>query len=216
MPTVSAEFVFRMEDVLDLYAEPANPARPLVCFDECPVVLHDEVRPSLPPAPGRPARQDYEYRRQGACSLAGFFDPHAGWRHVLVSERRTKADFADWLRELVDVHYPQADVIRVVLDNLNTHTLAALYERFPPAEARRVAQKLEFHYTPKHGSWLNMIEIEWSVLADQCLARRLPDQATLAREIAAWEIARNAAHATIDWQFTVAKARTKLHRLYPQ
>ncbi len=205
-----------MEDVLDLYAEDADPARPLVCFDECPVVLHEETRPPLPPAPGRPARVDYEYRRQGTASLAGFYDPHAGWRHVVVSERRTKVDFAGWLRELVDRHYPHAEVIRVVLDNLNTHTLAALYDAFPAAEARRVAQKLEFHFTPTHGSWLNMIEIEWSVLADQCLDRRLPDEATLTREIAAWEAARNAAQATIDWQFTTAKARTKLHRLYPQ
>ena len=205
-----------MEDVLDLYAEPADPLRPLICFDECPVVLHGEVRPALPPAPGRPARIDYEYRRQGTASLAGFLDPHAGWRHIVVSERRTKRDFAGWLRELVDVHYPHAETIRVVLDNLNTHTRAALYEAFPAAEARRLAQKLEFHFTPTHGSWLNMIEIEWSVLADQCLARRLPDLATLAAEVAAWERARNAARATIDWRFTTADARTKLHRLYPQ
>jgi hypothetical protein len=204
-----------MEDVLDLYAAPADPLRPLICFDECPVVLHGEVRPSLPPAPGRVARIDYEYQRQGMASLAGFFDPHAGWRHVVVSERRTKVDFAGWLRELVDIHYPHAAVIRVVLDNLNTHTLAALYEAFPAAEARRIAQKLEFHFTPTHGSWLNMIEIEWSVLADQCLARRLPDQPTLAREVAAWETARNAAHATIAWRFTTADARIKLQRLYP-
>jgi hypothetical protein len=205
-----------MEDVLDEYAEPANPLRPLICFDECPVVLHGGVRPPLPPAPGRVARIDYEYQRQGAASLAGFFDPHAGWRHVVVSERRTKVDFAGWLRELVDIHYPHAAVIRVVLDNLNTHTLAALYEAFPAAEARRIAQKREFQFTPKHGSWLNMIEIEWSVLADQCLGRRLPDRPTLAREVAAWETARNAARATITWRFTTADARTKLHRLYPQ
>jgi hypothetical protein len=213
---VSADFVWRMEDVLALYAAPADPARPLVCFDECPVILHAETRPGLPPAPGRPARIDHEYQRQGSCSLAGFLDPRAGWRHIVVSERRTTLDFAAWLRALVEVHYPTAERIRVVLDNLNTHTLAALYEAFPAAEARRLAEKLEFHHTPKHGSWLNMIEIEWSVLADQCLARRLPDQATLAREVAAWEAARNAAHATIDWRFTTADARRTLHRLYPQ
>jgi hypothetical protein len=204
-----------MEDVLDLYAEPLDHARPLVCFDECPVVRHDETRPPLPPAPGRPARVDYEYRRQGGCSLAGFFAPLTGWRHILVSERRTKADFAGWPRELVDEQFPHAEVIRVVLDNLNTQTLAALYEAFPPAQARRLAQKLEFPFTPKHGSWLNMIEIEWSVLADPCLARRLPDQATLAHEVAAWETARNAAQATVHGRFTTADARTKLHRLYP-
>lgn len=205
-----------MEDVLELYAAPADPRRPLVCFDECPVVLRAETRPALPPAPGRPARVDHEYRRQGGCCLAGFFDPHAGWRRIVVSERRTTLDFAGWLQQLVEVHYPAAERIRVVLDNLNTHSLAALYEAFPAAVARRLVEKLEFHFTPKHGSWLNMIEIEWSVLADQCLGRRLPDQAMLEREVAAWEAARNAARATIEWRFTTADARRKLHRLYPQ
>jgi hypothetical protein len=204
-----------MEDVLDLYAEPEDPLRPRVCFDECPYQLIAEVRASVPTQPGRPARYDYEYRRQGTCNLFLFVQPHVGWRHVQVTEHRTKLDFAQCMKELVDVHFPDATVIRVVLDNLNTHTLAALYEAFEPAEARRIARKLEFHYTPKHGSWLNMAEIELSVLADQCLDRRLPDTETVRMEVAAWQGQRNAAHATINWHFDTQQARTKLQRLYP-
>jgi DDE superfamily endonuclease len=205
-----------MEAVLDLYAEPADPARPVVCLDERPVCLRDDARPPIPAAPGRPAREDSEYRRGGTCCLAVAFDRHRGWRHVEVAERRTRLDFAGWLKALVDDHYPEAEVIRVVLDNLNTHSPASLYAAFPPAEARRLARKLEFCHTPKHGSWLNMVEIELSVLADQCLARRLPDIAAVRREVAAWEDRRNAAEATVRWRFTTADARTKLHRLYPQ
>jgi hypothetical protein len=204
-----------MEDVLDLYAEPADPARPVVCLDECPVQLRDDVRVPLPPAPKQPRRRDSEYRRCGTACLAVAFDPHRGWRHITVSERRTKVDFAGWLKDLVDVHYPTAEAIRLVVDNLNTHTPAALYEAFAPAEAHRIARQLEWHYTPKHGSWLNMVEIELSVLSTQCLDRRIPDLATLERVAAAYAARRNAAQATIRWRFTTAHARTKLDHLYP-
>jgi len=204
-----------MEGVLDLYAEPEDPLRPRVCFDECPYQLIAEVRASEPTQPGRPARHDYEYRRQGTCNLFVCVQPHVGWRHVQVTEHRTKLDFAQCMKDLVDVHFPDATVIRVVLDNLNTHTLAALYEAFEPAEARRIAHRLELHYTPKHGSWLNMAEIELSVLSDQCLDRRLPDIATVRTEVAAWQAQRNAAHATINWHFETQQPRTKLTRLYP-
>jgi hypothetical protein len=196
-----------MEDVLDLYAEPADPARPVVCLDERPVVLHDHVRPPLPPAPGAPAREDYEYRRCGTGCLAVAFDPHRGWRHVWVGERRTARDFAGWLRDLVDVHYPAAAAVRLVVDNLNTHGPGALYEAFPPAEARRLARRIEWHYTPKHGSWLNMVEIELSVLAHQCLARRLPTLDAVRGEVDEWAMARNEAAATVAWQFTTPTAR---------
>ena len=212
---MNGAYVARMEEVLDLYAAPPDPARPVICLDELPLPLRDHVRPPLPPAPGTPAREDYEYKRCGTAALAMAFDPHRGWRHVWVGERRTKEDFAGWVQELVDVHYPHADLIQLVTDNLNTHGPGAFYEAFPAAEARRLAQKITWHYTPKHGSWLNMVEIELSVLSDQCLDRRLPDLATVAAEVAAWEAERNAAHATIDWRFTTEDARTKLHRLYP-
>jgi transposase len=212
---LGGEFVWRMEDVLDLYAAPAGPARPVVCLDECPVQLLDDVRVPLPRAPGRPRRRDFEYRRCGTACLAVAFAPHRGWRHVWVGERRTKTDFAGWLKDLVDVHYPTADLIRLVVDNLNTHTPAALYEAFAPAEAHRIARKLEWHYTPKHGSWLNMVEIELSVLASQILRRRIPDLATLERATTAYADRRNAAGATVRWRFTTADARTKLDHLYP-
>ena len=204
-----------MEDVLDLYAAPYDATRPVVCLDECPVTLRDDVRPPLPPAPGRPARRDYEYARRGTACLAVAFEPQRGWRHIIASERRTKVDFAGWLKQLVDDHYPDAETIRLVVDNLNTHTPAALYEAFAPAEARRIARKIEWHYTPKHGSWLNMVEIELSVLAGQCLDRRLPDLATLTRETAAYTARRNADQATITWRFTTPDARTTLDHLYP-
>jgi len=204
-----------MEDVLDLYAAPPDPLRPVVCLDECPVQLRDDVRVPLPPAPKRPRRRDYEYRRCGTACLAVAVDPHRGWRHVIASERRTKLDFAGWLKDLVETHYPLAETIRLVVDNLNTHTPAALYEAFVPAEAHRIARKLEWHYTPKHGSWLNMVEIELSVLAAQCLDRRIPDLATLERVTAAYAARRNREHATIHWRFTTADARTKLDHLYP-
>ena len=204
-----------MEDTLDLYAEPYDPRYPHVCFDEVPYQLVAETRVPLPMQPGKPERYDYEYRRNGTCNLFVFFQPLAGWRQVKVTERRTKLDFAQCMRELVDVLFPEAEQIRVTLDNLNTHTPAALYEAFEAAEARRLVRKLEFHYTPKHGSWLNMAEIEISVLTGQCLDRYIPDVTTLKREVAAWQEERNARQATIDWQFTTAKARDKLKRLYP-
>jgi DDE superfamily endonuclease len=204
-----------MEDVLDLYAEPPDPARPRVCFDELPYQLISETRAPRPARPGRPTQVDYEYKREGTANLFLIAQPEAGWRHVDATDRRTSRDFAEQMRALVDVHFPHATVIRVVLDNLNTHTLARLYEAFPAAEARRIARKLEFHATPKHGSWLNMAEIELGVLAGQCLHRRIGDRPTLQREIAAWEERRNIARATIDWRFTTDHARLKLHRLYP-
>jgi hypothetical protein len=212
---VGAEFVWRMEDVLDLYAEPADPRRPRVCFDERPYQVVGETRAPRPAGPGRPARHDYEYKRNGTANLFVHFCPDTGWRHVAVTERRAKPDFAHQMRALVDEHFPDAEMIRLVLDNLNTHTPAALYEAFPPEEARRLAAKLEFHYTPKHGSWLNMAELEISALSRQCLERRLGDIPTLRREVAAWEAPRNAARATVHWRFTSTDARTKLHRLYP-
>jgi hypothetical protein len=204
-----------MEALLDLYAEAPDPLRPVVCLDECPYALRADVQPPQPPTPGRPWREDTEYARGGSCALAMAFDRHRGWRHVWVGTRRTKADFAGWLRELVEVHYPGATTIRLVVDNLNTHTPAALYATFSPEEARQIARKIEFHYTPKHGSWLNMVEIELSVLAGQCLARRLPTIIDVGRETAAWEATRNADHATIDWRFTTAAARVKLGQHYP-
>jgi hypothetical protein len=212
---VGADFVWRMEDVLDLYAKPYDPERPVVCFDEQPRQLIAEVRTPVPAAPGRPQRIDYEYRRQGTANLFLTFEPLAGWRHVEVTERRTSAEFAHQMRALADVHYPDAERIAVVLDNLSTHSPAALYQAFPPEEARRLLKRLEFHHTPKHGSWLNMAELEFSVLNRQCLDRRIPDPAPLRQEIAAWEAERNAARATVHWRFTVTDARIKLHRLYP-
>lgn len=215
MPTVGAEFVWRMEDLLELYALPCNPKRPLVCFDEKSVQLVAETRQALPATPGKPELVDYEYKRNGTRNLFVYFQPWVGWRHVRVTRRRTKVDFAECMRHLVDELFPEAEVIMAVVDNLNTHTPAALYEAFPPAEARRILKRLEFHYTPKHGSWLNMVEIELGVLSNQCLDRYIPDQETLIAEIAAWEKSRNEQKATIDWQFTTAKARIKLQRLYP-
>jgi hypothetical protein len=204
-----------MEDVLDLYAEPYDPKRPKVNFDETSKQLIGETRQPLPAHPGQAARYDYEYKRHGTRNIFLFCEPQTGWRHVAETAQRTMQDFAQQMKWLVEECYPEADVIRVVLDNLNTHKVASLYETFPPAEAHRLRQKLEFHYTPKHGSWLNMAEIELSVLARQCLHRRIATEATLNRELAAVEAARNAARATIDWQFTTADARVKLHHLYP-
>jgi len=204
-----------MEDVLELYAEAPDPARPVVCLDERPIALRGHARPPLPPAPGIPAREDYEYVRRGTGCLALAFDPHRGWRRAWVGERRTAVDLAGWLGDLADVHYPGAALIRLVVDNLDPHGPGALYEAFPPAEARRLARRFERRYTPEHGSWLNMVEIELAALADQCLDRRLPDLAAAAREVAAWQERRNAAGATVTWQFTTAAARAELHRLYP-
>ena len=205
-----------MEGILDLYAAPYEPRKQVVCFDERPYQLLREKRDPLPMKPGQPRREDYEYEREGRCNLFLTFQPLTGWRHVEVTERRTGKDFAWQMKWLVDEVFPEAEVIRVVLDNLNTHTPAALYQTFPPEEARRLTRKLEFHYTPKHGSWLNMAEIEFSVLTRQCLNRRLPDVDSVHREVAAWEQARNAARATVEWRFTTTDARLKLHRLYHQ
>jgi hypothetical protein len=204
-----------MEDVLDLYAEPYDARAPVVCFDECPYQLVGEVRQPLPASPGQPPRYDYQYRRNGTCNLFMFLAPGEGWRHVEVTERRTKQDFAHQMRHLVDGYFPEAEKIRLVVDNLNTHTPAALYETFPPQEAHRIRQRLEFHYTPKHGSWLNMVEIELSVLAGQCLKRRLSSRDRVQQEVAVWECQRNNAKATVRWRFTTNEARTKLKRLYP-
>jgi hypothetical protein len=215
IPTVGPDFVWRMEDLLDLYAEPHDPSRPTVCFDETSKQLIAETRLPLPMEPGKPERVDYEYERNGTANLFLVTEPLGAWRHVDVTDRRTKHDFAQQMRELVDRHFPDADRIRVVLDNLNTHTPGALYEAFTPDEARRILRKLDFHYTPVHGSWLNMAELEFSMLARQCLGRRIADRDTLTTEVAAWETARNEQRATINWQFTVDDARRKLHRLYP-
>jgi hypothetical protein len=205
-----------MEDVLALYGEPYQEQQPVVCFDERPCMLHADTRPALPAQPGQAARYDYAYQRNGSCNLFMMFQPSAGWRHAKVTDQRKKVDFAVCMRELVDVHFPHAAKIRVVMDNLNTHTPASLYAAFSPAEARRVLNKLEFHYTPKHASWLNMVEIELSVLVHQCLKRRMADMNILTRELAAWEAARNTQRATIRWLFDLTQARTKLARLYPQ
>jgi hypothetical protein len=204
-----------MEDVLDLYAEPYDPQRPQVCLDECSYQLLSDVQEPEPMAPGHPARVDYEYEREGMCNLFMFFEPHCAWRHVKVTDRRTAQDFAQCLQDLVDVHYPEAVQIRLLTDNLNTPTPAALYATFPAEEARRIARKLEWHSTPKDGSWLDMAEVEVAIWGRQCLDRRIADRATLEREAAAWEARRNAAGATVDWQFTTDKAHEKLTRLYP-
>jgi hypothetical protein len=204
-----------MEDVLAVYTRPYDPRYPQVCFDESSKQLVSEVAPPQPPAPGQPAREDYEYVREGVANLFLWCEPLQGRRHLSVTDRRTKTDWAHCIKELVEVHYPAAAKIVLVLDNLNTHTPASLYEAFAPDEAKRLAERLEIHHTPKHGSWLNMAEIEFSILGRQCLDRRIPDQATLRQEVADWEAARNAAGSTIDWRFTTADARIKLKHLYP-
>ena len=214
-PKENADFVAAMEDVLEVYQRPYDPLRPQVCLDETSKQLIKETRTPLPPEPGRPHRIDYEYERNGTANLFMLFQPLGGWRHVEVTKRRTKIDFAHVIRDLVDMHFPQAETIVLVMDNLNTHKVASLYEAFPPAEARRLIEKLEIHYTPKHGSWLDMAETELGVLSSQCLDRRLPDRTTLTTEVAAWETARNTAHTRINWHFTTADARIKLKSLYP-
>jgi hypothetical protein len=215
MPTVSPEFVWRMAELLGLYAEPYDPQYPVICVDESPYQLVSEARQPLPMVPGQLLRYDDEYRREGTCNLFMLFQPLQGWRHVKVTDRRTAKDFAYCMQELVDVHFPKAAVISVVLDNLNTHTPAAVYEAFPPAEARRLLRKLDWRYTPKHGSWLNMAEIEFAVVSKQGLDQRLPTQEMVRRTTTAWETQRNAVQATVNWRFTIAKARRKLKRLYP-
>lgn len=215
IPKVDAEYVARMEDVLDLYTQAPDPARPVVCFDESPTQLIGEVRTPIPAAPGRIERYDCEYKRNGTANLFVFLDAHRPWRHVKVTARRTNQDFAHCMRELIDVHFPEAQRTRVVLDNLSTHSPAALYQTFEPAEARRILKKLEFHYTPKHASWLNMVEIEIGVLRGQCLDRRIESRESLTAEIQAWQNQRNASRARINWMFSTEKARTKLAKAYP-
>jgi transposase len=215
IPQIDGTYVARMEDVLDLYAETPDPKRPVVCFDESPTQMIGEVRQPIPAAPGQIERYDCEYKRNGTANLFVFLDAHRPWRKVKVTEHRAARDFAQCMRELVDLHYPQAEQIRVVCDNLSTHSPGALYEAFPAPEAHRVLRRLEFHYTPKHASWLNMVEIEIGVLRGQCLDRRVGDRQTLVTEIAAWERQRNEAGARIKWMFTTERARAKLLRAYP-
>ena len=205
-----------MEDVLDLYAQPYDPCYPQVCFDERPCQLLSEKRVPLPSQPGQPERYDYEYKREGTCNLFAFFQPWAGWRHIKVTSPRTAIDFAHCMKDLVDEYFPKAIKVKVVLDNLNTHTPASLYKAFSPEEAKRILDRLEFHYTPKHGSWLNMVEIEFSVLSRQCLNRRISDIEMMKLETRAWVQERNQQRATVNWRFTSFDARVKLKRLYPQ
>jgi len=205
-----------MEDVLEVYKRPYDPKRPVICMDEQPTQLLKQTRMPLPVKPGKPARFDYEYERNGTAVNFMFTEPLGDWRKVNVRERKTKRDWAEEIRELIDVDFPKAEYIVLVMDNLNTHTPGALYETFSPPEARRILKRLEIHYTPKHGSWLNVAEIELSVFTQQCLDRRLPDLAALRQEATAWYCARNAAKKRVDWQLTTDKARVKLKRLYPQ
>lgn len=204
-----------MEDVLDVYKRPHDPDRPLVCFDETTKQLVRETRLPVAMRPGQVRRIDYEYERNGTANLFMMFAPLEGWRHVKVTDRHTAIDYAHALKDLSDVHFPQATKIVLVQDNLNTHKPASLYEAFPPAEARRLVERFEWHYTPKHGSWLDMAEIELSVLSSQCLNRRIPEKLTLKGEVAAWQDTRNRQNAKADWQFTTADARIKLKHLYP-
>jgi len=214
-PKSNAAFVAAMEDVLDVYTRQHDPARPLVCLDETSKQLVAETRHPEPMRPGQPARHDHEYKRNGTASLFMLFAPLEGWRHVEVTERRTAIDYAKILRDLSDIHFPEADKIVLVQDNLNTHTPASLYEAFEPAEARRIAERFEWHFTPKHGSWLDLAESELAVLSGQCLARRIPDAAMLKTEAAAWVSRRNIHNARANWHFTSADARVKLKSLYP-
>lgn len=214
-PNANADFVCAMEDVLGVYVRPYNPKCPVICFDELTKQLIKETRQPIPPDAGRKERFDYEYERNGTANMFINFEPLGGRRSVKVTDRRTAIDFAHVIRELVDDQYPDAEKIVLVMDNLNTHKPASLYQAFAPQEARRILDRLEIHFTPKHGSWLNMAEIELSVLSKQCLDRRIPDQATLIREVAAWELERNQEKSRVNWQFTAEDARIKLTRLYP-
>lgn len=205
-----------MEDVLELYQEPYDPARPVICMDETSKQLVAELRIPIPARPGYPRRLDYEYERKGTANVFMFAEPLRGWRWAPVTERRTRVDWALAIRELLDVHYPHAHVVRVVMDNLNVHSIASLYEAFQPEEARRLIRRLEIHYTPKHGSWLNVAEIELKALSVQCISRRIANIATLRREVDAWERERNRGSVVVDWQFTAPDARTRLKHLYPE
>jgi DDE superfamily endonuclease len=215
-PEHSGEFVAHMEDVLDVYQTPYDPQVPMVCMDEQPVQLLKETRQPLPAAPGKPEKVDYEYERHGTANLFMFTEPLNGTRHVHVTEHRTAVDWANEIRDLLEVRYPEAARVRLVCDNLNTHGMGSLYEAFPPEQARKLASRLEIHHTPKHGSWLNIAEIELSVLTMQCLDRRLPDMETLTKETQQWEQRRNESQKGVDWQFSTLDARIKLKRLYPQ
>ena len=215
-PDASAAFVANMEDVLEVYQRPHDPQRPLVCLDETSKQLIVETRAPIPAKPGRKARHDYEYERNGVANLFMVFAPLEGWRLVKVTDRHTAIDYAHMLRDLSDVHFPDAAKIALVQDNLNTHKPASLYQAFPAAEARRLVERFEWHYTPKHGSWLNMAESELGVLASQCLDRRIADKQILTHEVNAWQDHRNKNHAKANWQFKTADARVKLKRLYPQ
>lgn len=215
IPKFDADFVAHMQALLDLYAEPHNPKRPVVCFDEAFKQLVEETREPIPCKPGQPQRYDYEYRRAGTANIFLFLDRHRGWRKAKPTEHKGNADFSECMRDLVDTHDPDAEVVRVILDNLSTHRPAALYKTFPPEEARRILRRLELHYTPKHASWLNMVEIEIGVMNRMCLNRRIANHDTLARELAAWETRRNIDGATIRWMFNVDDARRKLAAAYP-
>ena len=214
-PEQNGEFVARMEDILDLYCLPYDPNIPLVCMDEQPRQLIKEKRTPLPAIPGSPRRVDYEYERNGTANVFLFVEPLAGWRHVNVREHRTGVDWAHEIEELLEVHYPQAPLVRLVCDNLSTHKIGSLYEAFGPKHARRLAKRLDIHYTPNHGSWLNIAEIELSALSRQCLKRRIPDMPALRRETHSWEQTRNEKQKGVDWQFTTDDARIKLKNLYP-
>ena len=215
-PEASAAFVANMEDVLEVYQRPRDPGRPLVCLDETSKQLIVETRAPIPAKPGRPVRRDYEYERNGVANLFMMFAPLEGWRNVKVTDRRAAVDYAQALRELSDVHFPEAAKIVLVQDHLSTHATASLYAAFPAAEARRLVERFEWRYTPKHGSWLDMAEAEFGALSTQCLNRRIPDKPKLIAEVAAWEQDRNKHHAKADWRFPTADARVKLKRLYPQ
>lgn len=215
-PQQNAAFVAQMEEVLDVYHRPYDPRRPVICMDEQTRQLIKETRLPLPARPGHPLAVDYEYERNGTADLFLFSEPLAGWRRVAVRERKTAVDWAHEVRQLLEVDFPEADCVVLVCDNLNTHTIASLYQAFPPPVARRLAQRLEIHHTPKHGSWLNIAECELAALTRQCLDRRMPDRETLASETRAWYIARNGAGQAVDWQFTTEDARVRLKRLYPQ
>jgi hypothetical protein len=215
-PEANAAFVAAMEDILEVYQRPHDPDQPLVCLDETSKQLIVETREPIPAKPGRPKREDYEYERNGVANLFMMFAPLEGWRHVKVTDRHAAVDYAHTLRDLSDIHFPDATKIVLVQDNLSTHKPASLYEAFPAAEARRLVERFEWHYTPKHGSWLDMAESELGVLATQCLDRRIPDKPTLTTQVATWEESRNKHHAKANWQFTTADARVKLKTLYPQ
>lgn len=214
-PKQNAAFVANMEDVLDVYQREYDESCPVICMDEKPYQLLDESRNPIPMKPGKVERYDSEYVRHGTCSIFIFTEPLKGWRNVSVSERRTKKDWARHIEELLDVHYPDAPKVCLVIDNLNTHTISSLYEAFPPNKARALARRLEIHYTPKHGSWLNIAEIELSVMASQCLGRRIPNMASLSAELKAWNIGRNEISLCVNWQFRTDDARIKLNKLYP-